>query len=106
MKILFISMPSIHVIRWIENLKDTEHELYWFDVINRGELNTIPSVQQFVGWKKRKLPYIKGEYFLSKKAPIIYNLLKSSLEVTENKALERVLKKIKPDIVHSFAIQS
>ena len=106
MKILFISMPSIHVIRWIENLKDTEHELYWFDVINRGELNTIPSVQQFVGWKKRKLPYIKGEYFLSKKAPIIYNLLKSSLEVTENKALERVLKKIKPDIVHSFEMQS
>lgn len=99
-------MPSIHVIRWIENLKGTQHQLYWFDVINRGEIDTIKSVQQFVGWKKRKVPYVKGEYFLSKKAPVIYNFLKSFLEVTENEALEVLIKEIKPDIVHSFEMQS
>lgn len=106
MKILFISMPSIHVIRWIENLKNTEHQLYWFDILNRGELNTFKSVQQFVGWKKRKFPYIKGEYFLSKNTPILHNRIRPFLEVTENEALELVLKEIKPDIVHSFEMQS
>ena len=67
MKILFISMPSVHVIRWIENLKDTSHELFWFDVLDRGRLDTLESVTQFVEWKKRKVQPIKGEYFLSKK---------------------------------------
>ena len=60
-------MPSVHVSRWIENLKDTNHELYWFDILDRGKLETLDSVQQFTGWKKRKVPYIKGEYFLSEK---------------------------------------
>ena len=69
MKILFVSMHSIHAIRWIENLKDTSHELYWFDVLGIGKLDTIERVKQFANWKHRKLPYIKGEYFLSKRFP-------------------------------------
>ena len=73
MKILFISMPSIHVIRWIENLKDTPYELYWFDVLGRGKLKTIDKVQQFTDWKKRKIAHIKGEHFLKKKFPFLYN---------------------------------
>ena len=47
MKILFISMPSVHVIRWIENLKGSDHELYWFDVLNRGRLETLDSVHLY-----------------------------------------------------------
>ena len=65
-------MPSVHVIRWIENLKGSDHELYWFDVLNRGRLETLDSVHQYTDWKKRKITTIKGEYFLRKKAPLIY----------------------------------
>ena len=60
MKILFISMPSIHVIRWIENLKDSSYELYWFDVLGRGRLETLDSVCQFTDWQKRKIATVKG----------------------------------------------
>jgi glycosyltransferase involved in cell wall biosynthesis len=105
MKILFISMPSIHVIRWIENLKNTSYEMYWFDVLGRGKLETIDSVTQFVHWKQRKVPNIKGEYFLSKKAPSIYNLFHSFLEVTVQEKLHDILLEIQPDIVHSFEMQ-
>lgn len=105
MKILFVSMPSVHVIRWIENLKDTSHELFWFDVLDRGRLDTLDSVTQVVNWKKRKLKYIKGEYFLSKKFPTLYEKVHPYLEVTANEALKRVILDIKPDVVHSFEMQ-
>jgi glycosyltransferase involved in cell wall biosynthesis len=105
MKILFISMPSVHVIRWIENLKDTSYELYWFDVLGRGKLKTLDSVSQFTDWKKRKVTHIKGEYFLNKKHPNIYDKILPFLEVTANEALEKIILEIQPDIIHSFEMQ-
>ncbi len=106
MKILFISMQSVHAIRWIENLKDTDHELYWFDVLGRGKLETIDSVIQFTDWKKRKIPYIKGEYFLRKKLPAFYQKIIPHLEITADKALEKIILEIQPDVVHSFEMKS
>ena len=105
-KILFISMPSVHVIRWIENLKDTSYELYWFDVLGRGKLETLDSVHQYTNWKKRKIATIKGEYFLRKKAPLIYKKIVPFLEVTANEALEEIILEIQPDVIHSFEMQS
>ncbi len=98
-------MSSIHVIRWIENLKDTNYELYWFDVLGRGRLETNDTVTQFIDWKQRKLPNIKGKYFFLKNAPVIYNIFESFLEVTANEKLERIIKEINPDVVHSFEMQ-
>ena len=69
MKILFVSIPSIHAIRWIENLKGEPHELYWFDIMDRGNIlisNDI-KINKITNWKKRKKKYLKGEYFLQKK---------------------------------------
>jgi glycosyltransferase involved in cell wall biosynthesis len=106
MKILFISMPSLHAVRWIENLKETGHELYWFDVLGKGELPAEIAIKQITGWKKRKLPYIKGEYFLQRKMPILYNSLQPFLEITANEKLEQLLREIQPDVVHSFEMQS
>ncbi|GAA3779668.1 glycosyltransferase [Flavobacterium ginsengiterrae] len=106
MKILFVSMSSIHVLRWIENLKNTDHELYWFDVLGRGSLDTEIDVKQFISWKKRKLPQIKGEFFLYKKMPKVYNFLLPYIEKTANEVLEEIVKEIKPDIIHSFEMQS
>lgn len=105
MKILFISMHSVHATRWIENLKDTSFELYWYDVMDQGKLNLIESVTQFTGLKQRKRSYIKGEYFLSKNLPELYQTIRPVLEVTENEALESIISKIKPDIIHSFEMQ-
>lgn len=99
-------MHCIHAIRWIENLKGTDIELYWYDVLGRGNLQTIDAVNQFVDWKQRKTPYIKGEYFLSKKLPSLYEQVRTFLEVTENEKLEEIINAIKPDIVHSFEMQS
>jgi len=106
MKILFISMHSIHAVRWIENLKDTTHELFWFDVTNKGELVALKNVKQFISWNKRKTPYIKGEYWLSKKLPKLYAKIQPFMEVTGNEALENIIKEIQPEVIHSFEMQS
>jgi glycosyltransferase involved in cell wall biosynthesis len=106
MKILFVSMPSVHVTRWIENLKDTDNELYWFDVLDKGKLDTIEIVEQFIVWKQRKIQYQKGEYFISRTFPFLYNRLQHFIEVTANEKLEQIIKEIQPDIVHSFEMQS
>ena len=99
-------MPSVHVIRWIENLKDSQHELFWFDVLGKGKLQTINEVQQFFDWKKRKIPYIKGEHFIKKNIPSFYEKLSSNLEVSANQELERIILEIQPDVIHSFEMQS
>jgi len=106
MKILFISMPSVHVIRWIENLKDTSLELFWFDVLGKGKLETLSSVTQFTDWKKRKVAYVKGEHFLKKKMPSLYDTIQSVLEVTANEALDKIIREVQPDVIHSFEMQS
>ena len=106
MKILFVSMPSLHAVRWIENLYESGHELYWFDVLGKGKLYTEISILQITDWKKRKMPYIKGEYFLQRKLPSIYTTLQPFLEVTANEKLRKILNEIQPDLVHSFEMQS
>mgnify|MGYP003575642826 CR=1 FL=1 len=106
MKILFISMPSIHVVRWIENLKDTSFELYWYDILNRGKLETLETVTQYINNSERKILHLKGKYWLSKKLPRFYNSIRPFLEQTENEVLERIIERIKPDIIHSFELYS
>jgi len=106
MKILFVSMPSVHVIRWVENLKDTDYELYWFDVLNKGKIKELDSVIQFTDWKKRKIKSIKGEFFIYKNIPELHEFLLPYLEKTANEALEKIILEIQPDIVHSFEMQS
>jgi glycosyltransferase involved in cell wall biosynthesis len=98
-------MPSIHAIRWIENLKDSTHELYWFDILSKGAID-IAGIHQLTNWNKRKISYIKGEYFLSKKTPFIYKAIQPFLEVTIAEAFEQIIAKVKPDVVHSFEMQS
>ncbi|MBD3583439.1 glycosyltransferase family 4 protein [Flavobacterium selenitireducens] len=106
MKIIVVSMPSLHVSRWIENLEGQGHEIYWFDVLDRGEFDLPPNVTKVSGWKKRKLPAVKGEYFLSRRFPNAYAKIRGLLEVTASEALSNLIAKVKPDVVHSFEMQS
>lgn len=99
-------MPSVHVERWINNIiEEPNFEIYWFDILNRGTISTSSKVIQLTNWKKRKIPYIKGEFFLSNKFPTIYNKIVGHLEVTASDALFGIIESIRPDVVHSFEMQ-
>ena len=105
MKILFISMPSIHFVRWIESLENLDADLYWFDILDRGRIDTKLKIHQFVDWKKRK-NNIKGVDFIRKNLPKLHSKVQSFYQVTIAEELERIINEVKPDVIHSFEMQS
>lgn len=104
-RILLISMPSIHFIRWVTNIDDSKFELYWFDILNRGKIEEISNMTQFYDWKKRKKSIFKGEYTLSKKAPAVYGMIEPVFQTTVKEQLTKIISEVKPNIVHSFQMQ-
>ncbi|MDO5981666.1 glycosyltransferase [Flavivirga spongiicola] len=103
MKILLVSMNSIHFQRWTDQLKDSGHDLYWFHILDGGYSNKLPWVNQIVDWKQ-KYPNLKGRIFIKKKFPRLYKKLSFLIENDVKKIFEEKLKEIKPDLVHSFVL--
>ncbi|TYB80164.1 glycosyltransferase family 4 protein [Bizionia saleffrena] len=99
MRILMVSMNSIHFQRWTNQLKDSGHDVFWFDIADGAKVPSLSWVKTYRGWK-HKLPNIKGRYFIKNKLPKLYR----TLENDTAKAFERVLLEVKPDVVHSFVL--
>lgn len=100
MKILMVSMNSIHFQRWTEQLRDSGHEVHWFDIRGGGENLSLDFVQQHTHWKYR---FKKGRY-LFKKISNALPFLKGFFERNTATIFQKKLQEIKPDIVHSFAL--
>ena len=66
MKILMVSMASLHFFKWAEQLENAGHEVYWFDVIDsKQKVSKITWINQIVDWRLRwDYP---GRYFMKKK---------------------------------------
>ncbi len=103
MKILLVAMNSIHFVRWTDQLKDSGHEVYWFDILDGGRAARLPWVHQITGWKQ-KFPNFKGRYFLKKRMPWAYKILSPIFERNTQREFEKTLKAIQPDVVHSIVL--
>lgn len=103
MKILMVSMNSIHFRRWSEQLRDSGHELYWFDIRDQGFAPSLSYMTQITGWKKGFLKN-KGRSFLKQKAPKLFAQLSNRFDTPAAEAFEAALVDIQPDLVHSFAL--
>ena len=106
MKILFVCMQYIHSARWINQLKDSEHEIYVFDCLDKQIHKDLLWTNTVTGWSKRKRAYIKGEHFSKKKTPWLYEKIQPFLEVTAAEKLIEIISEIQPDLVHSLEMQS
>lgn len=100
MKILVVSMRSIHSIRWINQLKDSGHELYYFDVLDGGYIEKWDWVKQFTSWRY-KFGNFKGRHYLKKKFPSLHTFFENNAE----EKFEQILQEVKPDLIHSFALK-
>ena len=98
-----VSINSIHFVRWTQQLKDSGHEVFWFDILDGGRAEGLPWVYQITGWKQ-KFPNFKGRYFLKKRVPFLYKKLSFLFENNTEKVFEKVLHDIKPDMVHSVVM--
>ncbi|MEQ6123908.1 glycosyltransferase [Pseudotenacibaculum sp. MALMAid0570] len=106
MKILFVCQQYIHSARWINQLKDSHHEVYVFDCLDREIHPDLRWTTYKENWSQRKLPYIKGEDRLRKKKPVFYEKIESYLQVTASEKLIEFIKEIQPDLIHSLEMQS
>ena len=103
MKILLVSMPTLHFFRWTEQLENSGHDVYWFDILDGSPTQRLPWVKKINGWKV-KYPNLKGRYFVKKKIPFLYKMVRPLIEQKPAKAFEKYLNEIKPDVVHSFVL--
>lgn len=103
MKILLVSMNSIHFQRWTDQLKEAGHEVYWFNIKDGDYIEKLSWVKQIFGWKQ-KFPRLKGRTFIKKRFPRLYLKLSFLIEHDIEKTFEKVLAQVKPDVVHSFVL--
>tara|TARA_R110002051_G_scaffold193682_1_gene262011 strand:- start:7649 stop:8797 length:1149 start_codon:yes stop_codon:yes gene_type:complete len=103
MKILMVSMNSIHFRRWSEQLRDSGHELYWFDIRDQESAPSLSYMTQITGWKKGFLKH-RGRSFLKQNAPKLFAQLSKRFDTPVAEAFETALVEIQPDLVHSFAL--
>jgi len=103
MKILMVSMSSIHFFRWTEQLKNAGHQVFWFDILGSGrKVEKINWVHQFVDWKLRwNYP---GRIFIKKNIPLAHKFIQKINDRNTTTQFEKVLKQVQPDVVHSFAL--
>ena len=94
-----VSMNSIHFQRWVNQFKDTDHEIFWFDIKDGALVPNLDWVETFQNWKY-KYPKLKGRHLIKKTFPQFNHFFENS----PAKAFEKVLLDIKPDIVHSFVL--
>lgn len=104
MKILMVSMASLHFFKWAEQLENAGHEVYWFDVIDsKQKVSKISWINQIVDWKLRwDFP---GRYFMKNKFPRLYDFVQQLNERNTARIFEHKLLEIEPDVVHSFEMQ-
>ncbi len=103
MKIVMVSIPSLHFFRWVNQLKESGHEIYWFDITGMSkDVSKINWVYQKTDWKL-KWDY-PGRVFVKNRFLKVYNFLQKFNEYKTDEVFEQYIKEIQPDVIHSFAL--
>lgn len=102
MRILLVSMQSIHVTRWTQQLEHAGHDIFWFNIRGGASNSQLPWVKQYTDWHY-KFANIKGRYLLKKLGKMM-KPLGAFLENDVESAFAKAIQEIRPDIVHSFAL--
>ncbi|MFD0989558.1 glycosyltransferase [Mariniflexile jejuense] len=104
MKILMVAIPNHHFFQWVNQLKDSGYEVFWFDVTDGGpKSDKITWVTQIKGWKLRwNFPF---RTTIKKNFPKLYASIQKLNERSVTSVFNKTLNAIKPDIVHCFEMQ-
>jgi hypothetical protein len=101
MKILMVAIPNHHFFQWVNQLKDSDCEVFWFDISDGGAaVDRISWVKQIKGWKlKWDFPFRNR---IKANVPKIYSYFQKYNERDLVTVFEQKLNEIQPDIVHCF----
>ena len=113
MRILFVAMHNgVHTARWINQLADTHHEILLFPPYVAPVHDMFKKVERLATWEKR--PKGPGTVNLVSLLPLRRGagraeMVMSSITGSNNwrvSWLEQVIRRFKPDLVHSLEYQS
>jgi glycosyltransferase involved in cell wall biosynthesis len=104
MKILMVAIPNHHFFQWVNQLKESGYEVYWFDITDGGpEVSRISWVKQIKSWKLRwDFPFRNT---IKKRLPKLYTITQEYNERKLSTVFEQKLNEIQPDIVHCFEMR-
>lgn len=99
-----IAIPNHHFFQWVNQLKASGYEVYWFDVTDGGpKSEKIEWVTQIKGWKlKWNFPFRSA---IKKNFPKLYSFIQKYNENNVSKTFQKTFDSIQPDIVHCFEMQ-
>lgn len=99
-----VSIPNHHFFQWVDQLKDSGHDVVWFDASDGGTtVERINWVTQIKGWKLKwdfPMRHTFKQYF-----PKIYTYLQKYNERNLTAVFEKIVQEYQPDIVHSFEMR-
>ena len=105
MKILMVSVFSNHFFNWVLQLKDSGHEVYWFDVNDANTyVRRIDFVRQTVKWK-RKFEY-PGRHWIKNNISSLDAFIEKFNQREFIDVFQKKFDEIQPDMVHSFEMQT
>ena len=67
MRILMVSMNSIHFVRWTQQLKDSGHDVFWFDILDGGRAERLALGASNLPDGRQKYSNFKGRLFFKRK---------------------------------------
>ena len=121
MKILIVAMGnSIHLARWISQINDQGWDIHLFPTASFVSINPeiknvkihipflIKLIVKFYKNKKQKLIHTSAPLYIQETIPVsvsIKEILRNITAKNNYKNLNRLIKKIKPDIIHSMHFQ-
>lgn len=99
-----IAIPNHHFFQWVNQLKDSGYEVYWFDITDGGpKSDKIAWVTQIKGWKLRwDFPF---RTTIKKHFPKLYTIIQKLNERQVSSVFNKTLNAVKPDMVHCFEMQ-
>lgn len=99
-----VAIPNHHFFQWVNQLKHSGHQVYWFDITDGGpKSKKIEWVQQIKGWKLRWDFPLRTT--LKNKLPKVYLAIQTINQNKIDKAFKKAINTIKPDLVHCFEMQ-
>lgn len=98
-----LSILAPHFFNWTEQLRDAGHDVFWLDIFDSNtQVKQIDFAEQIIGWRyKWNYP---GRYFVKKRAPGIARFINVFNERNFQRQLDKEIKRIRPDLVHSFVM--
>lgn len=106
MKILFISIPSIHFIRWINQLDLVDFDLYYYNLHDKEFSNDLLNCKVINHSTYKSIRPFKGELTLKKINANWYQTLDDVFSKIEISLFEKIVKDLKPDIVQAFELNT